>query len=144
TDTENHHQIAQDFFTVLLERGFLYKETQELLYSEMEGRFLPDRFVEGTCYFCGYESARGDQCDNCGNLLDATKLINPRSKSNPADQLIIRESEHYFLDLGKFTDQLLEYIASHESHWRANVTRFTQNFIKDGLRGRPITRDIDW
>lgn len=144
TDTENHHQIAQDFFRRLLERGYLYKETQELLYSELEGRFLPDRFVEGTCYICGYDSARGDQCDNCGNLIDATKLINPRSKSNPADQLVIKQSEHYFLDLSKFTEPLLKYIADHEHHWRPNVTRFTQNFIKDGLRGRPITRDIDW
>ena len=144
TDTENHHRVAQDIFTLLLERGFLYKEKQTLLYSENEKRFLPDRYVEGDCYICGYDSARGDQCDNCGNLMDAVQLIDPRSRNNPEDRLVRRESEHYFLDLGKFTDEILEYLAGHEHHWRPNVSRFSQNFVKDGLRGRPITRDIDW
>jgi methionyl-tRNA synthetase len=144
TDTENHHKIAQDIFLLLLERGHLYKESQKLLYSEVEKRFLPDRYVEGECYICHFPDARGDQCDNCGNLLDATLLINPRSKNHPEEKLIIRETEHYFLDLGKFTDQLLAYIDTHKGHWRPNVTRFTQNFIAEGLRGRPITRDIDW
>lgn len=144
TDTENHHKIAQDIFLLLLERGSLYKEAQRLLYSEGERRFLPDRYVEGECYICHYPDARGDQCDNCGNLLDATLLINPRSKSNPGDKLIIRETEHYFLDLAKFTPDLLKYIDTHASHWRPNVTAFSRNFINEGLRGRPITRDIDW
>lgn len=143
TDTENHHRIAQDFFLRLLARGYLYKEAQELLYSEAEKRFLPDRYVEGECYICGYKSARGDQCDNCGNLMDATKLINPRSRNNPNDTLVIRQTEHYFLDLGRFRDQLEAYIRDHEHHWRPNVTKFSLNFVKD-LRGRPITRDIDW
>ncbi|MFZ4816820.1 MAG: methionine--tRNA ligase [Phototrophicaceae bacterium] len=144
TDTENHHQIAQDFFTRLLERGYLYKETQDLLYSEQEGRFLPDRYVEGKCYICGYDSARGDQCDNCGNLMDATKLINPHNRANPTDALIVRQSEHYFFALGAFSEQLLEYIGKHEAHWRANTTSFTRNFINEGLHGRAVTRDIDW
>ncbi len=144
TDTENHHKIAQDIFLLLLERGYLYKESQELLYSEQEKRFLPDRYVEGECYICHFPDARGDQCDNCGNLLDATLLINPRSKGNPDDKLIVRQAEHYFLDLSKFSDQLLAYIDAHENLWRPNVTKFTRNFVADGLRGRPITRDIDW
>jgi methionyl-tRNA synthetase len=144
TDTENHHRIARDFFTRLLQNGALYTETQELMYSELEKRFLPDRYVEGECYICHYANARGDQCDNCGNLLEATKLINPRSRSNPHDKLIIRTSEHYFLALGKFTDQLLEYVESKKDIWRPNVTAFTRNFIEEGLRGRPITRNIDW
>ena len=144
TDTENHEKIAQDIFLLLLERGYLYKERQQLLYSQIEKRFLPDRYVEGECYICHYPDARGDQCDNCGNLLDATQLINPRSKNHPEEQLIVRETEHYFLELGKFTDALLAYIDQHESHWRANVVNFSRNFIAEGLRGRPITRDIDW
>lgn len=144
TDTENHYQIAQDIFLLLLERGHLYKERQQLLYSEIEKRFLPDRYVEGECYICHYPEARGDQCDNCGNLLDATKLINPHSKNHPDETLIIRETEHYFLDLGHFTDALKDYIQSHETQWRPNVVKFSQNFIEEGLRGRPITRDIDW
>lgn len=144
TDTENHHQIAQDFFVRLLEGGNLYKETQQLMYSEAEKRFLPDRYVEGTCYICGYDSARGDQCDNCGNLMDATQLINPRSRNTPDDLLVVREAEHYFLDLGKFSEPLLAYLKAHEDTWRPNVTKFSQNFVSDGLHGRPITRDIDW
>ncbi|MCC6804627.1 MAG: methionine--tRNA ligase [Anaerolineae bacterium] len=144
TDTENHSRIAQDIFLLLLERGHLYKEKQQLLYSEIEKRFLPDRYVEGECYICHYPEARGDQCDNCGNLLDATKLIHPHSKNHPEETLIIRETEHYFLDLARFTDALMEYINKHENHWRPNVVRFSQNFISEGLRGRPITRDIDW
>ena len=144
TDTENHYRIAQDIFLLLLERGHLYKERQELLYSEIEKRFLPDRYVEGECYICHYPDARGDQCDNCGNLLDATRLIKPHSKNHPDETLVIRETEHYFLDLGKFTDALKEYLTKHEHHWRPNVVRFSQNFVNEGLRGRPITRDIDW
>ena len=105
---------------------------------------MPDRYVEGECYICHYPEARGDQCDNCGNLLDATKLINPHSKNHPEETLIIRETEHYFLDLAKFSDALLDYLKEHENHWRPNVVRFSQNFINEGLRGRPITRDIDW
>ncbi len=144
TDTENHYRIAQDVFLLLLERGDLYKEKQELLYSDLEKRFLPDRYVEGECYICHYPDARGDQCDNCGNLLDATKLINPHSKNHPEETLVIRETEHYFLDLAKFTDALVDYLKAHEDQWRPNVVRFSQNFVNDGLRGRPITRDIDW
>jgi methionyl-tRNA synthetase len=144
TDTENHHKIAQDFFLLLLERGYLYKEKQQLLYSEGEKRFLPDRYVEGECYICHFPDARGDQCDNCGNLLDAVLLINPRNKSNPSDKLIIRESEHFFLDLGRWEPELLEYLDKHAAHWRPNVTKFSRNFVADGLHGRPITRDIDW
>ena len=144
TDTENHHQVAQDIFTLLLGRGHLYKETQTLLYSESENRFLPDRYVEGQCYICGYDSARGDQCDECGNLMDAVQLINPRSRNNPEDKLALRQTEHYFLDLAGFTDKILAYLDANAERWRPNVSTFSQNFVKDGLRGRPITRDIDW
>lgn len=148
TDTENHHKIAQDIFTTLLERGYLYKDSQRLLYSELEGRFLPDRYVEGTCYICGFESARGDQCDNCGNLMDATRLIAPRNRENPDDQLIVRESEHYFLDLSQTAAQLLAYLEQQQAHWRPNVVSFTRNLIKkgveEGLRGRAYTRDLKW
>jgi len=143
TDTANHHRIAQDIFTRLLERGHLVKETQELLYSEKEQRFMPDRFVEGTCYICGYKSARGDQCDNCGNLMETTRLIDPHSISDPSDKLAVRETEHYFLDLPQFIDQLTAYLNEHEDHWRVQVMNFSKNFVKD-LKARPITRDIDW
>jgi len=142
TDTENHHRIAQDIFLTLLERGYLYTETQRLLYSEAEGRFLPDRYVEGTCPVCGYPHARGDQCDNCGSLLDAVDLINPRSKTDGSTP-VVRETEHYFFDLAAFKDRLREYLSRGEDHWRPNVLRVSQNKVED-LKGRPITRDIEW
>ncbi len=148
TDTENHHRIAQDIFLKLLAGGYLYKEAQQLLYSEQESRFLPDRYVEGTCYICGYDSARGDQCDNCSNLMDATKLINPHNRNNPDDRLIVRESEHYFLDLSQTAEALLKYLETNQDRWRPNVVNFTRNLIKkgvdEGLRGRAYTRDLDW
>jgi methionyl-tRNA synthetase len=143
TDTQNHHRIAQDFFTRLYEEEYLYRETQQQLYSESEGRFLPDRYVEGKCPICGYEEARGDQCDNCGNLLDALELINPRSKTD-GSQPIVRETEHFFLDLPAFTDQLLEYLNTQGKDWRPNVINFARNFIEGGLKGRAVTRDVDW
>jgi methionyl-tRNA synthetase len=144
TDTENHHKIAQDFFLKLLERKSIYLDRQDLLYDEVAGRFLPDRFVEGTCPNpdCNNPKARGDQCDNCGRLLDAVQLINPVSKLSGSTP-VIRETQHYFLDLAKFKDELREYLYTGKDHWRANVISFARNMIED-LRGRPITRDIDW
>ncbi len=143
TDTENHYRVAQDFFLSLHERGYLYRQVQRQLYSESEGRFLPDRYVEGTCPICGYEQARGDQCDNCGNLLDALELINPRSKTDGSTP-IIRETEHFFLDLPAFSDQILAYLDQHKDHWRPNVYKFARNFVESGLQGRPVTRDVLW
>ncbi|GAB4450851.1 MAG: methionine--tRNA ligase [Anaerolineae bacterium] len=143
TDTENHHRIAQDFFTRLLENEYLYRETQRQLYSVTERRFLPDRYVEGTCPICGYKEARGDQCDNCGNLLNATELIDPRSKTDGSTPEV-RETEHYFLDLPAFTERLTAYLNHNKEHWRPNVINFARNFIEQGLQGRPITRDIEW
>ena len=144
TDTESHHRVAQDMFLKLLERGYLYTETQRLLYSETEQRFLPDRYVEGTCPICGYKDARGDQCDNCGSLLDAVELINPRSKTDGSTP-VIRETRHYFLDLPAFKDALREYLSDpvKAEVWRPNVLRVSQNKVEE-LKGRPITRDIEW
>ncbi|NDJ52295.1 MAG: methionine--tRNA ligase [Chloroflexi bacterium] len=141
TDTENHHQIAQDFFTRLLERGYLYRESQQMLFDKEAERFLPDRFVEGVCHHCGFPEARGDQCDNCGRLIDTTLLIDPVSKLTGSTP-IIRETDHYFLDLAKLRDPLREYLGD-KDYWRPNVISFARNLVED-LRGRPITRDIDW
>lgn len=142
TDTENHHQVAQDIFNLLLERGYLYTEVQERLYSPTEGRFLEDRFVEGTCPVCGDDNARGDQCDNCGSLLNATELINPRSRRDGTTPER-RETIHYFLDLAKFREPLREFLEGNKDHWRETV--FNESISKvDDQRGRPITRDIHW
>lgn len=143
TDTENHHQVSQDIFTACLENGFLFKRVEQQFYSETEGRFLPDRYIEGTCPNCGYESARGDQCDNCKSLLDPTDLINPRSK-NDGSVPVLRETEHFYLDLEKLSPDVLAYLSQDKEHWRPNVINFSLQYVKDGLRGRAITRDIDW
>ena len=143
TDTENHHRIAQDFFRRLHDSEYLYREVQQQLYSESEGRFLPDRYVEGTCPICGYDQARGDQCDNCGNLLDALDLIDPRSRTDGTEP-VVRETEHFFLDLPAFTDRLLKYLDQHTGHWRPTVYNFARRYVESGLLGRPVTRDIEW
>jgi len=144
TDTANHHRVAQDIFMILLERGYLFKQIQQQLYSESANRFLPDRLVEGTCYVCGFTDARGDQCDNCGTLLDATRLINPRSKIDGTTP-VVRETEHYFLDLPRFTEALQDYLnrAEKAGHWRDNVLNFSRNYVAN-LQPRAITRDLDW
>ncbi len=144
TDTENHWNVTQEVFLRHLERGYLYKDTMEAFYCPHCKRWLPDRYVEGTCPYCGYENARGDQCDNCGHLLNATELINPRCRfcgGTPE----LRETEHFFLDLGKLNKPLLDWIMEDKEHWRASVLNFTRAQVQSGeLRGRPITRDIEW
>jgi methionyl-tRNA synthetase len=144
TDTENHHRISQDVFSVLLEKGYLYRQVQEQMYSEVQKRFLPDRYVEGTCPVCGYESARGDQCDQCNTLLDPKDLIDPRSKVDGSTP-VIRETEHYFLDLPKLAEVgLAEWLQEGKDHWRPNVINFARRYVGEGLLGRPITRDLAW
>jgi len=143
TDTPNHHRVAQDMFLALLRNGYLYIETQRQFYSETLGRFLPDRYVEGVCPYCGYEEARGDQCDNCGKILDALELGNPRCKIDGSIP-VIRETEHFFLDLPKLEPAVLAYLEEDKEDWRPSVLNFSRNYVKSGLRGRPITRDIDW
>jgi methionyl-tRNA synthetase len=144
TDTENHHRVSQDFFRALLEADYLYKETQEQMYSEAQGRFLPDRYVEGTCPVCGYETARGDQCDNCNTLLDPDELVDPRSALDGSTP-VLRETEHYFLDLPKLAREgLAQWLALNKEHWRPTVINFARNYVNEGLQGRPITRDLQW
>ncbi len=144
TDTENHHRVSQDFFLALLENGYLYREKQQQMYSKEQGRFLPDRYVEGTCPVCGYESARGDQCDSCNALLDPEELIDPRSVLD-GSRPVLRETEHYFLDLPQLAGAgLSQWLALGKEHWRPNVINFARNYVGEGLQGRPITRDLQW
>jgi methionyl-tRNA synthetase len=143
TDTENHHRVSQDIFLACYQRGYLYLHTEQQFYSETEGRFLPDRYIEGTCPVCGFEGARGDQCDNCKTLLDPTELINPRSR-NDGSVPVLRETEHFYLDLQKLNEEVLAYLSQDKEHWRPNVINFSLQYAKEGLRGRAITRDIEW
>ena len=143
TDTENHWRITQEFFLRLLEKGYLYRATMEALFCPQCRRSLPDRYVEGTCPHCGYDGARGDQCERCGRTLDAIELIEPRCRLCGA-QPQVRQTEHFFLDLARFNQPLLQWVEK-QTHWRPNVLNFTLNILRSGeLRGRPITRDIEW
>jgi methionyl-tRNA synthetase len=144
THTENHFKVSQSIFLALEQNGYLYSERQQQWYSPTQRRFLPDRYVEGTCYLCGYPNARGDQCDNCGNLLDATLLQDPRSKiDGVAPELL--ETEHYYLDLGKLQPQIVEFLRQRENYWRPNVLRQSLGqILATELHGRAITRDLDW
>ncbi len=142
TLTDNHYATTQDVFLRLRENDLLYARTEEYLFDPEDSRFLPDRYVEGTCPNCGYAEARGDQCDNCGKTLDAVELINPKSKISGATP-VLRPSEHYFLRLSAMETRLKEW-AGKQAHWRRNVLNFTLGMLNEGLRDRAITRDISW
>src|SRR6201986_1105411 len=142
TTTLNHRAVTQEIFIRLLENGYIFPRTTLGAISPSTGRTLPDRYIEGTCPICGYPSARGDQCDNCGNQLDPADLINPRSKIN-GETPVFRETEHYFLDLPAFTEALAAWLRSKEGDWRPNVLKFSLNLLDD-LQPRAITRDLDW
>ncbi len=146
TDTENHHRVSQDLFLSLLENDYLYRKTTPQMYSPSTGRFLPDRYVEGTCPKCGYEHARGDQCDNCNTLFEsAAELLNPRSRTDDT-ALELRDTEHYFIDLPAIADDgLSDWLHDDDkAHWRPQVINFARNFVDQGLIGRAVTRDMDW
>ena len=143
TLTPIHYRVTQDFFTRLLQEGYLFQDTQPAMYDPEAKRFLPDRYIEGTCPHCGYTDARGDQCDNCGRTLDPIDLIDPRSKLSGATP-VQRETTHFFLDLPKLQGKLEAWVASESAHWRSAVLGFVQGWFKEGLRPRAITRDLDW
>ncbi len=141
TTTGNHYAVTQQIFLSLYRNGYIVAKTTKGAISPSTGRTLPDRYIEGTCPICGYDGARGDQCDNCGNQLDAIDLINPHSRINGETPAFV-ETEHLFLDLPAFTETLGKWLAT-KTDWRPNVLRFTQNLVDD-MRPRPITRDLDW
>lgn len=146
TGTENHYRITQDFFLTLYDKGYIFKDTMQSPYCPTDRRFLPDRYIEGTCPHCGYDSARGDQCDNCGKTLDPVDLIRPRCRlcGSKTSTLEMRQTEHFFLDLPKLQEPLAEWLNQGKEHWRPNTLAFALNWIKEGLRARAITRDLDW
>jgi methionyl-tRNA synthetase len=143
THTENHFKVTQAIFLALRENGYLYTDKSLQWYSPSAKRFLPDRYVEGTCYICGFEYARSDQCDHCGNVLEPEKLINPRSKEGGA--LELRETEHFYLDLSKLEPDVKKFLEERAPHMRDTVIGESLRKIEaEGLKPRPITRDLDW
>jgi methionyl-tRNA synthetase len=141
TTTGNHYAVVQELFETLHRNGYIVAKTTLGAISPSTGRTLPDRYIEGTCPICGYDSARGDQCDNCGNQLDPEQLINPRSKINGEAPEFV-ETEHFFLDLPAFAETLAKWLDAREG-WRPNVLRFSRNLLDD-LHPRAITRDLEW
>ena len=141
TTTLNHYAVVQDLFTALHRNGYVVPRVQMGAISPSTGRTLPDRYIEGTCPICGYTSARGDQCDNCGNQLDPVDLIDPRSKINGETPEFV-ETEHFFLDLPSLAGSLSAWLET-RTDWRPNVLKFSENLIAE-LKPRAITRDIDW
>ncbi len=141
TTTGNHYAVAQELFRVVHANGYMVEQTTTGAISPSTGRTLPDRYIEGTCPLCGYDGARGDQCDNCGNQLDAAELKNPRSRINGEIPKFI-ETEHFFLDLPALAETLGSWLQA-RTDWRPNVLKFSLNLLDD-IRPRAMTRDIDW
>ena len=141
TTTRNHYAVVQEMFRTVHKNGYMVEQTTMGAISPSTGRTLPDRYVEGTCPICGYDGARGDQCDNCGNQLDAIDLINPHSRINGETPKFV-ESTHFFLDLPAFVEALDAWLRT-RTDWRPNVLNFSLNLLDD-LRPRAMTRDIDW
>jgi methionyl-tRNA synthetase len=142
TGTPNHHAVTQEMFLRLLTNGYLAKQISSQYYDPESERFLPDRYVEGTCPHCGYREARGDQCENCGRTLDATDLIEPRSRLSGATP-VLRETEHFFLLLSKLEIPIREWLESRQG-WRRHVKNWALGMVNEGLPDRAITRDIEW
>lgn len=144
TTTRNHHAVVQELFLGVHQNGYFVEQTTYGAISPSTGRTLPDRYIEGTCPICGYDGARGDQCDNCGNQLDPADLKNPVSRINGETPEFV-ETQHFFLDLPALAEALGEWLDEREATglWRPNVIRFSQNILKE-IRPRAMTRDIDW
>ena len=142
TGTENHARVTQEMFLAQLQNGHIDRRVSEQYYDPEAERFLPDRYIEGTCPHCGYAEARGDQCDDCGRTLDALDLGNPRSKISGATPQR-RETEHFYFRYSDFTERLSE-IYEDKPYWRPHVLNFVRGYLKEGLLDRAITRDIEW
>ena len=142
TGTGNHRDTVHDIFRVLQDKGYIYTDTTPLPYCHTCRRFLPDRYLKGTCPFCGNLDARGDQCDNCGKPMNPEDLIDMVCRIS-GDTPEIRSSEHFFFKLSAFQEPLLAWVKE-QKHWRPNALNFTRRYLEDGLKDRAITRDLDW
>lgn len=137
-------EITQHFARRLHENGFIEERAIRQVYSPVDGRFLPDRYVEGTCPHCGYDKARGDQCENCTRVLDPTDLLNPRSAISGSTELEVRETKHLFLLQSRLQHEVEAWVARHEEQWPQLSSSIARKWLTEGLHGRAITRDLDW
>jgi methionyl-tRNA synthetase len=142
TESPIHKQFAQSILLEIQNNGYIFEQETQMLYCEKDQRFLPDRFVEGKCPYCGCEKARGDQCDICGRLLEPTLLVEPYCvicKNKPT----VKTTHHWYIDLSKFAEPLTRYLKDNQQ-LPANVKNFSLNWIKEGLKPRAVTRDVEW
>ncbi|MFF3450749.1 methionine--tRNA ligase [Streptomyces sp. NPDC002667] len=144
SSSPENRDITQHFARRLNENGFIEERAIRQVYSPADGRFLPDRYVEGTCPHCGYDKARGDQCENCTRVLDPTDLIDPRSAISGSTDLEVRETKHLFLLQSKLQHEVEEWVARHESEWPQLASSIARKWLTEGLHDRAITRDLDW
>ena len=144
SSSESTRRLTQEFALALEANGFLEERTSQQVYSVADGRYLPDRYVEGTCPNCGFESARGDQCDSCGKLLDPVDLINPYSAVSGSHDVEIRDTNHLYLKQSDMSDRLRAWVESHRADWPALTTSIAMKWLDEGLRDRAITRDLEW
>ena len=144
SSSPQNKEITQHFARRLNENGFIEERAIRQVYSPTDGRFLPDRYVEGTCPHCGYDKARGDQCENCTRVLDPTDLINPRSAISGSTDLEVRETKHLFLLQSKLQHEVEEWVAAHEEEWPQLASSIARKWLTEGLHDRAITRDLDW
>ncbi|MHA2496195.1 MAG: methionine--tRNA ligase, partial [Candidatus Hodarchaeales archaeon] len=143
TNSPVHHEQTKAIFQNLKKGGYVLRKKQAQLYCKLDERFLPDRYVTGTCPKCGYEKARGDQCENCTTVHDATTLIEPRCAICNGTEIEVRESEHFFLKLDAIEEKLQQWLET-KGHWSKTAITIAKQWIKDGLKDRCITRDLKW
>jgi methionyl-tRNA synthetase len=143
TSSEVHHKTAQEFFLDIEKKGIFQQKTEKLFFDRKAGRFLSDRYVTGTCPICNNPEANGDQCEQCGTHLSPLELLDPKSKLSDATPEL-RDTMHWYFPLGRFQEQLENYVQSHEDDWRSNVVNYTRSWLTQGLKERAITRDLSW
>ncbi|MEM5880886.1 MAG: methionine--tRNA ligase, partial [Candidatus Aenigmatarchaeota archaeon] len=143
TTKEIHYKLSQEFFLKIYNKGYIEKREVKQFYCEYDKMFLPDRYIIGICPYCGYDKARGDQCEKCGRWLEPTDLKEPKC-SLCFRTPIIKDSFQYFFKLNEFENQLKEYIQSKKDKWKENVLNFVNNWLREGLKPRAITRDLEW
>ncbi len=143
TSNESHRKTAQEFFLTIHKRGFVHKKTASMHFCENDRMFLPDRFIVGTCPRCGYQSANADECEKCTSIFDPQEVIGPHCRicgSVP----VMKKTTHFYLDLARLSKRLNQWVEGQKGIWRHHVFSEAKKWINEGLRSRPITRDIDW
>ncbi|HJD81838.1 methionine--tRNA ligase [Kitasatospora aureofaciens] len=144
SSSPQNREITQEIARELQRNGFIEERSIRQVYSNTDGRFLPDRYIVGTCPHCGYDKARGDQCENCTRVLDPTDLLEPRSAISGSADLEVRETRHLFLLQSKLTGEVERWIADHGDDWPVLASSIARKWLTEGLQDRSITRDLEW